>query len=69
VATLLGICFRLFADPKNPDSVVNTAATTVRQVIVIMKSTISPLHCFLKANILRAGSWQFLYNVVQLAHL
>lgn len=31
VATVLGICFRLFADPKNADSVVNTAATTVRQ--------------------------------------
>ena len=32
VAAVLGICFRLFVDPKNPDSVVNTAATTVRQV-------------------------------------
>ncbi len=33
VAAVLGICFRLFVDPKNPDSVVNTAATTVRQVV------------------------------------
>ena len=33
VAAVLGICFRLFVDPKNPDSVVNTAATTVRQVL------------------------------------
>ena len=32
VAAVLGICFRLFVEPKNPDSVVNTAATTVRQV-------------------------------------
>ena len=32
MAAVLGICFRLFVDPKNPDSVVNTAATTVRQV-------------------------------------
>lgn len=34
VAAVLGLCFRLFADPKNPDSVANTAATTVRQVLV-----------------------------------
>jgi hypothetical protein len=31
VATVLGVCFRLLADPKNSDSVVNTAAATVRQ--------------------------------------
>lgn len=29
---MLGLCFRLLADPKNSDSVVNTAAATVRQV-------------------------------------
>lgn len=38
VAAVLGICFRLFVDPKNPDSVVNTAATTVRQVSGILRS-------------------------------
>lgn len=32
VAAVLGLCFRLLADPKNSDSVVNTAAATVRQV-------------------------------------
>ena len=32
IAAVLGICFRLLADPKNSDSVVTTAAATVRQV-------------------------------------
>ncbi len=41
VAAVLGICFRLFADPKNPDSVVNTAATTVRQACPFLR-VISP---------------------------
>ncbi|BDA41918.1 Protein MON2 homolog [Coccomyxa sp. Obi] len=36
VAAVLGICFRLFADPKNADSVVNTAATTVRQAVALV---------------------------------
>ena len=40
VAAVLGICFRLFVDPKNPDSVVNTAATTVRQVLSWLKPLI-----------------------------
>lgn len=31
VAAVLGLCFRLLADPKNSDSVVSTAAATVRQ--------------------------------------
>ena len=33
MATVLGLCFRLLADPKNSDSVVNTAAATVRQAL------------------------------------
>ncbi len=43
VAAVLGICFRLFADPKNADSVVNTAATTVRQAcpFLLMQADIS----------------------------
>ena len=41
VAAVLGLCFRLFADPKNPDSVANTAATTVRQVLVYPHALLS----------------------------
>lgn len=36
VATVLGVCFRLLADPKNSDSVVNTAAATVRQAVALV---------------------------------
>lgn len=32
VAAVLGICFRVLADPKNSDSVLSTAMATVRQV-------------------------------------
>ena len=31
IAAVLGTCFRLMADAKNSDSVVTTAAATVRQ--------------------------------------
>ncbi|KAK9834027.1 hypothetical protein WJX81_004391 [Elliptochloris bilobata] len=36
VAAVLGLCFRLLADPKNSDSVVNTAAATVRQAVALV---------------------------------
>ena len=39
MATVLGLCFRLLADPKNSDSVVNTAAATVRQASALLLST------------------------------
>ena len=32
IAAVLGICFRSLANSKNTDSVVSTAAATVRQV-------------------------------------
>ncbi len=33
IAMVLGTCFRLLANSKNTDSVTNTAAATVRQVL------------------------------------
>ena len=43
IAAVLGLCFRLLADPKNSDSVVTTAAATVRQVG--MSSSAHAVHC------------------------
>lgn len=34
IAMVLGTCFRLLANAKNTDSVTNTAAATVRQVLL-----------------------------------
>ncbi|KAK9810126.1 hypothetical protein WJX72_005196 [[Myrmecia] bisecta] len=36
VAAVLGLCFRLLSDSKNSDSVVNTAAATVRQAVALV---------------------------------
>ncbi|KAK9811035.1 hypothetical protein WJX73_008056 [Symbiochloris irregularis] len=36
VASVLGLCFRLLSDAKNSDSVVNTAAATVRQAVTLV---------------------------------
>ncbi len=42
---MLGLCFRLLADPKNSDSVTNTAAATVRQVLHTWPSCAECLTC------------------------
>lgn len=41
VAAVLGICFRILADPKNSDSVLSTAIATARQVLLhILQKTV-----------------------------
>lgn len=42
VAAVLGLCFRLLSDPKNSDSVVNTAAATVRQAVTLVFEHVLP---------------------------